>query len=141
MHADKVDSPVLNADFHQSSDIGGAEEVEFSPNECFAVEVFCGSAGLTAEMRNIFPTSYDIDHKVAKPLSKVIVLDLENTHNQQLLLVWTSRRDLPLGSFWCPLRNVKQGKGNTPFTTSSRPKASEVVAASRWFASSFLLID
>lgn len=81
MHADKVDSPVLNADFHQSSDIGGAEEVEFSPNECFAVEVFCGSAGLTAEMRNIFPTSYDIDHKVAKPLSKVIVLDLEHTQS------------------------------------------------------------
>ena len=105
----------MNADFHQSSDIGGAEEVEFSPNECFAVEVFCGSAGLTAGF---------------------------GKHTQSTVAACVDvETDLPLGSFWCPLRNVTQGKGNTPFTTSSRPKANEVVAASRWFASSSAFSD
>ena len=65
--------------------------IPFSADECFCIEVFSGSAGLTAEMRSIFPTSFGIDHKVTRPKSKVISLDLQNEHSQQLLFEWSSK--------------------------------------------------
>ena len=43
-------------------------------------------------LRNILPTSFGIDPKVTKPLSKVIALDLQSERNQQLVFAWTSRR-------------------------------------------------
>ena len=72
--------------------VGEASDVPFSADECFCIEVFSGSAGLTAEMRLIFPTSFGIDHKVTRPKSKVISLDLQNEHNQQLLFEWSSKQ-------------------------------------------------
>ena len=80
----------------ETSDIGdptsfASNVIPFSPEECFCIEVFSGSAGLTAEMRSIFPTSFGKDHKVTRPKSKVISLDLQNEHNQRLLLEWSSR--------------------------------------------------
>ena len=62
-----------------TNDIGASNSVasnviSFSPEECFCIEVFSGSAGLTAEMRSIFPISFGIGHKVTRPKSKVLSL-------------------------------------------------------------------
>ena len=93
-----VDSSSSSSAPLETNDIGDSTSasfasnvIPFSPEECFCIEVFSGSAGLTAEMRSIFPTSFGIDHKVTRPKSKVISLDLQNEHNQRLLLEWSSR--------------------------------------------------
>ena len=82
----------LDANDIGATTVGEAANIPFSADECFCIEVFSGSAGLTAEMRLIFPTSFGIDHKVTRPKSKVISLDLQNEHNQQLLFEWSSKR-------------------------------------------------
>ena len=80
----------LEANDIGATTVGESMNIPFSAGECFCIEVFSGSAGLTAEMRLIFPTSFGINHKVTRPKSKVISLDLQNERNQQLLFEWSS---------------------------------------------------
>ena len=40
--------------------------------DLYAIELFCGTAGLTAVMRTVMPSSFGVDHQVTKPRSKVI---------------------------------------------------------------------
>ncbi len=59
--------------------------VEFKDGvDLYALELFCGTAGLTAVMR----TSFGVDHQVTKPRSKVIKLDLADANAQKLILQW-----------------------------------------------------
>ena len=74
-----------------ASHVAASTSVPFSPEECFCIEVFSGSAGLTAKARSIFPTSFGIDQKVTRPKPKVISLDLQNVHKQHLLFQWSSK--------------------------------------------------
>ena len=41
--------------------------VSTTPPEFYAVELFCGSAGLTACMRTFLPSSFGVDHQVTRP--------------------------------------------------------------------------
>ena len=54
----------------------------------YAVELFCGTAGLTAVMRTVMPSSFGVDHQVTKPRSKVIKMDLSDANAQKLILQW-----------------------------------------------------
>ena len=73
--------------FSSKPDLGmGAE---FTGGEdLYAVELFCGTAGLTAVMRTVMPSSFGVDHQVTKPRSKVIKLDLSDANAQKLVLQW-----------------------------------------------------
>ena len=58
-------------------------------DECYCIELFCGSAGLTAVCRQVFPSSFGVDHKVSSaPKSKIVQLNLDDYNNQQLVLSW-----------------------------------------------------
>ena len=57
---------------------------------CYAVELFCGTAGLTACIRTLFPDSFGIDHKVKQPKSQVICLDLQKPEIQKMVMQWVS---------------------------------------------------
>ena len=54
----------------------------------YFIEFFCGSAGLTSCMKRIFPDSFGIDHKVNRPKSQVVSLDLQKPENQKLAMDW-----------------------------------------------------
>ena len=54
----------------------------------FAIELLCGSAGLTAAMRTLMPSSFGVDHNVVRPKSRVIQLNLLDETNQKLVLQW-----------------------------------------------------
>ena len=54
----------------------------------FAIELFCGSAGLTATMRTLMPSSFGVDHNVVCPKSRVIQLNLLDETNQKLVEQW-----------------------------------------------------
>ena len=56
--------------------------------EFYAVELLCGSAGLTACMRTFLPSSFGVDHQVTRPKAKVIKLDLLDSSSQTLVLQW-----------------------------------------------------
>ncbi len=81
-------------------------------------------------MRNILPTSFGIDHKVTKSLSKVIALDLHSEHNQQLVSEWTSRRTFLWVHFGVPcgtasrareIRLSQQHHGPRPMRSEAYP--------------------
>ena len=54
----------------------------------FAIELFCGSAGLTACMRTLMPSSFGVDHSVIHPKARVIQLNLLDETNQKLVEDW-----------------------------------------------------
>ena len=54
----------------------------------FAIELFCGSAGLTASMRTLMPSSFGVDHSVIHPKARVIQLNLLDEANQKLVEEW-----------------------------------------------------
>lgn len=54
----------------------------------FAIELFCGSAGLTATMRTLMPSCFGVDHNVVRPKSRVIQLNLLDETNQKLVEQW-----------------------------------------------------
>ena len=65
------------------------DEDEFMKgSDLYAVELFCGTAGLTAVMRTVMPSSFGVDHQVTKPRSKVIKMDLSDANAQKLILQW-----------------------------------------------------
>ncbi len=68
-------------DFDAGAEFTGGEDL-------YAVELFCGTAGLTAVMRTVVPSSFGVDHQVTKPRSKVIKLDLSDANAQKLVLQW-----------------------------------------------------
>ena len=57
---------------------------------CFCIELFCGTAGLTACIRTLFPDSFGVDHKVKHPKSQVICLDLQKPEVQEMVMQWAS---------------------------------------------------
>ena len=57
---------------------------------CFGIELFCGTAGLTACIRTLFPDSFGVDHKVKQPKSQVICLDLQKPEVQKMVMQWAS---------------------------------------------------
>ena len=57
---------------------------------CFGIELFCGTAGLTACIRTLLPDSFGIDHKVKHPKSQVICLDLQKPEVQEMVMQWVS---------------------------------------------------
>ena len=82
---------------------------------CFGIELFCGTAGLTACIRALLPDSFGIDHKVKHPKSQVICLDLQNLKCKK----WScSGRQIPsaygftLGYHAAPL--LEQGNAGCP---------------------------
>ncbi len=62
-------------------------EYEFTMQP-FAIELFCGSAGLTASMRTLMPSSFGIDHSIIRPKSRVIQLSLLDESSQKLVEEW-----------------------------------------------------
>ncbi len=68
--------------------------IDLSNSECdftlqpFAIELFCGSAGLTACMRTLMPSSFVVDHSVIHPKARVIQLNLLDEANQKLVEEW-----------------------------------------------------
>lgn len=75
-----------------NEDHGNAAEFQpkLSPQQCFVVELFCGTGGLTAMARTVFPNSFGVDHIVKNPKAKVIKLDLQKVSHQKLILGWIS---------------------------------------------------
>lgn len=61
-----------------------------SPSEFFAIELFCGSAGLTFAMRHFFKNSVGIDSMTGPAKARTICLDLRVQANQQLVEKWCS---------------------------------------------------
>ena len=69
--------------------------VEIPLEGCFGIELFCGTAGLTACIRTLLPDSFGIDHKVKHhkvkhPKSQVICLDLQKPEVQEMVMQWVS---------------------------------------------------
>ena len=70
-----------------SNDAASTSEFDFLLQP-FAIELFCGSAGLTATMRSLMPSSFGVDHSVIRPKSRVIQLNLLEECNQKLVQEW-----------------------------------------------------
>ena len=70
-----------------SNDAAPASEFNFL-SQPFAIELFCGSAGLTAAMRSLMPSSFGVDHSIIRPRSRVIQLNLLEESNQKLVREW-----------------------------------------------------
>ena len=71
----------------RSNDAASTSEFDFLLQP-FAIELFCGSAGLTATMRSLMPSSFGVDHSVIRPKSRVIQLNLLEVCNQKLVQEW-----------------------------------------------------
>ena len=71
-----------------SNDAAPTSEFDFLLQP-FAIELFCGSAGLTAAMRSLMPSSFGVDHSIIRPRSRVIQLNLLEESNQKLVQEWS----------------------------------------------------
>lgn len=66
------------------------------------VEIFCGSARLTASLKVLgLSSSFGVDHKVDKAISSAKELDLTKHEHQQTLFYWL-RSPLVVGAFLSP---------------------------------------
>ena len=59
----------------------------------FAIELFCGSAGLTVSMRTLMPSSFGVDHSIIHPKARVIQLNLLDETNQKLVEQWAMHKN------------------------------------------------
>ena len=59
-----------------------------SPSDFYAVELFCGTGGLTYSMRHFFKDSIGVDLKSGPSKARTITLDLRTLANQELVTSW-----------------------------------------------------
>lgn len=76
----------------------------------FCIEVFCGTAGLTACMRKLFPNSFGIDHVVKRPKSQVVCLDLQKPECQQLVTQWATSKECVWVHFRIPCQTSSRAR-------------------------------
>ena len=95
-----------------------------------AIELFCGSAGLTATMRALMPSSFGMDHSVVYPKSRVIQFDLLDESNQKLVQEWALHDNCVWVHFGIPcgtssrardIRMSRHDHGPPPLRTLSYP--------------------
>ena len=90
------DVPTYNFVDDVSQDCALQSNIDLSNSEYdftlqpFAIELFCGSAGLTACMRTLMPSSFGVDHSVIHPKARVIQLNLLEEANQKLVEEWAN---------------------------------------------------
>lgn len=89
-----------------------------SSTDLYSVELFCGTAGLTACMRTWMPSSFGVDHQVTKPKAKVLKLDLLDPKSQKLVMQWITDPKCVWVHFGVPCdtssraRNIRMSKRN-----------------------------
>ena len=105
-HGNRIVSPSKCADgFPEQSQSGSAPVDGLSPEQIkcpVIIEVFCGSARVTASLRAIgLSSAFGVDHDTSKAVASAKVLDLSTKHGQDVLLTWL-QSPMVVGLFIAP---------------------------------------
>ena len=130
---------VLPGLMSQPTKDSGARHRNSSPKTPVIVEIFCGSARVTASLRTLGPSSsFGVDHIKVNPQGAIKTVDLTTTKGQKILMKWLSS-PLVCGVFLAPpcgtcslARNIKLKRLKRPGL--ARPSALAFSIFSQRFA-------